>query len=50
MKVALFYKPGAGERALDGAQRIRLFAEAGHDVTVGGDATEGLGVGIPEPD
>ena len=32
MKIALFHNPGAGERALDGNQLIRLFAEAGHDV------------------
>jgi diacylglycerol kinase family enzyme len=32
MKVALFHNPGAGERALDGNQLIRLFAEAGHNV------------------
>jgi diacylglycerol kinase (ATP) len=32
MKIALFHNPGAGERALDGNQLIRCFAEAGHDV------------------
>jgi diacylglycerol kinase (ATP) len=32
MKIALFHNPGAGERALDGNQLIRLFAEAGYDV------------------
>ncbi|MBV9876951.1 MAG: hypothetical protein JO025_19640, partial [Verrucomicrobia bacterium] len=32
MKIALFHNPSAGERALDGNQLIRLFAEAGHDV------------------
>jgi diacylglycerol kinase family enzyme len=32
MKIALFHNPGAGERALDGNQLVRLFAEAGHDV------------------
>jgi diacylglycerol kinase family enzyme len=32
MKVALFHNPSAGERALDGNQLIRLFAQAGHDV------------------
>jgi diacylglycerol kinase (ATP) len=32
MKIALFHNPGAGERALDGNQLIRRFAEAGHDV------------------
>jgi diacylglycerol kinase (ATP) len=32
MKLALFHNPEAGERALDGNQLIRLFAEAGHDV------------------
>jgi H2-forming N5,N10-methylenetetrahydromethanopterin dehydrogenase-like enzyme len=32
MKIALFHNPGAGERALDGNQLIRHFAEAGHDV------------------
>jgi hypothetical protein len=32
MKIALFHNPTAGERALDGNQLVRLFAEAGHDV------------------
>jgi diacylglycerol kinase (ATP) len=32
MKIAVFHNPGAGERALDGNQLIRLFVEAGHDV------------------
>lgn len=32
MKIALFHNPGAGERALDGNQLIRQFAEAGYDV------------------
>ena len=32
MKIALFHNPAAGERALDGNQLVRLFAEAGHDV------------------
>ena len=32
MHIALFHNPGAGERALDGNQLIRLFAEAGHEV------------------
>src|SRR5215469_1586158 len=32
MKIALFHNPEAGERALDGNQLIRLFAQAGHDV------------------
>ena len=32
MKIALFHNPDAGERALDGNQLFRLFAEAGHDV------------------
>ena len=32
MKIALFHNPDAGERALDGNQLIRHFAEAGHDV------------------
>jgi diacylglycerol kinase (ATP) len=32
MKIALFHNPSAGERALDGNQLIRLFAEAGHEI------------------
>jgi diacylglycerol kinase (ATP) len=32
MKIALFHNPGAGDRALDGNQLIRHFAEAGYDV------------------
>jgi diacylglycerol kinase (ATP) len=32
MKIALFHNPSAGERALDGSQLIRHFAEAGYDV------------------
>jgi diacylglycerol kinase (ATP) len=32
MKIALFHNPVAGDRAFDGNQLIRLFAEAGHDV------------------
>jgi hypothetical protein len=32
MKIALFHNPGAGERAPDGSQLIRHFAEAGYDV------------------
>lgn len=32
MKIALFHNPGAGDRAFDGNQLIRPFAEAGYDV------------------
>jgi diacylglycerol kinase (ATP) len=33
MKIALFHNPSAGDRALDGNQLIRNFAEASYDVT-----------------
>lgn len=32
MKIALFHNPDAGDRAFDGNQLIRPFAEAGYDV------------------
>jgi diacylglycerol kinase family enzyme len=41
MKIALFHNPGAGERALDGNQLIRQFAEAGYDVSYVPTSQEG---------
>jgi diacylglycerol kinase (ATP) len=49
MKIALFHNAGAGDRAFDGNQLIRLFAEAGHDVLYVPTHQKGWELGFRNP-